>query len=170
QSGDQGPIDRGSRPAGHLRLVEGRFPEEAACVQALGEGFDLFISKNTLKKGYVHPEREVDPRRLLGLKVSDAEFVAAVARLMKPGGLVMIYNICPAPSPPDQPYIPWADGRCPFPRQVWESAGFEVLTFDRDDSPDVRKMAHLLKWDQGEGAMDLEQDLFAMYSLFRREE
>jgi hypothetical protein len=51
---------------------------------------------------------------------------------------------------------------------MWERAGFRVVEFDRDDSPAARAMAHALGWDQGEGAMKLEQDLFATWSLFRR--
>ncbi len=30
--------------------------------------------------------------------------------------------LCSAPGKPD---IPWAEGRCPFPREVWEAAGFQ---------------------------------------------
>ena len=134
----------------------------------MGGGYDLIVSKNTLKNGFVHPERPVDKRRLLNLDVDDATFVRAIRDALKPGGLIMIYNICPAPSPPDQPFKHWADGRCPFPRPVWEAAGFEVLAYNRDDSLAMRTFAHALGWDRGEGAMDLKNDLFAHYSLMRK--
>jgi hypothetical protein len=78
----------------------------------------------------------------------------------------MIYNLCPAPAPPGKPYIPWADGRCPFPREAWEKAGFRVIEIDRDDSPAARDMGRALGWDQG--GMKLEDDLFATWSLFER--
>jgi hypothetical protein len=94
--------------------------------------------------------------------------VATLARTVKPGGLVMIYNLCPAPAPPGKPYIPWADGRCPFERALLEKSGFEVLVLDRDDSSAARRMAHALGWDAGERPMDLEKDLFATYTLLRR--
>ena len=45
-----------------------------ATTAAVGGDYDLIISKNTLKKGYVHPERPVEPRRLLNLGVDDADF------------------------------------------------------------------------------------------------
>src|SRR5262249_31742253 len=99
----------------------------------------------------------------------DDTFVHALYDALKPGGWVMIYNICPAPSPPDKPYKHWADGRCPFPRKAWEMVGFRVLAFDQDDTLAIRAMAHALGWDRGEDAMDLKTDLFAHYSLMRRE-
>jgi hypothetical protein len=60
-----------------------------------------------------------------------------------------------------------ADIACPFDRATLERAGFEVLGFDVDDSVEARAVAKLLEWDQGEGAMKLE-DLFARYTLLRR--
>jgi len=134
----------------------------------VGQGYDLFLSKNTLKKGYVHPDLPVEKRRLLNLEVDDATFVRAIRDALKPGGWVMIYNICPAPSKPGEPYKNWADGRCPFPRPLWEAAGFEVLAFDHDDTVAIRRIAHALDWDKGDSPMDLDADLFAWYSLMRK--
>ena len=72
-------------------------------------------------------------------------------------------------APPGKPYIPWADGRSPFPRAMLDSAGFQVLEFDAEDSPEARRMGHALGWDDPDGAkMDLEHDLFATYTLLRR--
>jgi hypothetical protein len=160
---DVGPIG-----SGRLTLHHGQWPAEPALVTEVGEGYDLFISKNTLKRGYIHPAEEVNPRMLVHLGVDDSTYVAALAHAVKPGGLVMIYNLCPAPAPPGKPYIPWADGRCPFDRALLQRSGFQVLAFDRDDSRDARRMAHALEWDQGERPMDLERDLFATYTLLRR--
>jgi len=42
------------------------------------------------------------------------------------------------------------------------------VAFDRDDSPAARAMGHALGWDAGPGAMDLEHDLFATWSLFEK--
>ena len=95
-------------------------------------------------------------------------FVRALYDALKPGGRVLIYNICPAPSPPGQPYKKWADGRCPFARETWEAAGFRVVAFDRDDSEVIRQFAHALGWDQGDSPIDLKADLFARYSLMEK--
>ena len=162
--GDQGAIGRG-----RVRLVSGRWPAEAALVREVGEGFDCFLSKNTLKNGYLHPAEPVDPRRLVHLGVEDSAFVRAMYGMLKPGGWALIYNLCPAPAPPGKPYIPWADGRCPFSRPMLESAGFQVIAFDAEDSAEARRMGHALGWDDPEGSkMDLEHDLFATYTLLRR--
>ena len=163
EPGDQGAVGPGS-----VTLATGQWPATDEMRRTVGEQLDLFISKNTLKNGYLHPARPADPRLLVHLGVSDSEFVAALARSVKKGGRVLIYNLCPAPAPPDKPYIPWADGRCPFPREMWTGAGFRVLEFDRDDSPAARAMGHALGWDQGENGMKLDTDLFATWSLFQR--
>jgi len=162
------PGDQGAVGTGRVTLATGQWPATDEIRRAVGEGLDLFLSKNTLKNGYLHPAQQVDARMLVHLGVSDSEFVAALARAVKQGGRVLIYNLCPAPAPPGKPYIPWADGRCPFPREMWTAAGFKVLEFDRDDSPAARAMGHALGWDQGEGGMKLDTDLFATWSLFQR--
>lgn len=165
QPGDQGEV-RGEHAAGRLRLATGQWPANEAIVREVGRGYDLFLSKNTLKNGYIHPAEKVDPRMLVHLGVPDSVYLARLADTVKPGGRVMIYNLCPAPAPPGKPYMPWADGFCPFPRAAWERAGFRVIVLDRDDTPEARRMARALGWDKG--GMDLEKDLFATWSLFER--
>jgi SAM-dependent methyltransferase len=165
---DQCPVKNRRGQMGRVRLLEGRFPVDQAVTTAVGNGYDLIISKNTLKKGYVHPERPVEKRRLLNLDVDDETFVRELHAALKPGGWVMIYNITPAASPPDQPYKNWADGRCPFSQAVWEAAGFDVIAFDRDDSTAIRRVAAALGWDKGDSPIDLKTDLFAQYSLMRK--
>lgn len=150
---------------GSVSLVFGRFPADAPVVTQVGGAFDVFVSKNTLKRGYVHPEREVDPRRLVHLGVEDEAFVRAVFDLLKPGGLALIYNLSPAPAKPDEPYIPWADGRSPFSRETYEKVGFQVEAFDADDTSSARAMGQALGWG---GQMDLETDLFGTYTLLRK--
>lgn len=163
--GDQGAVRDGGR-AGKLRLATGQWPAEEPLVREVGGDYDLFLSKNTLKNGYLHPAEKVDPRMLVHLGVPDSVFLARLAGTVAPGGKVMIYNLCPAPAPPGKPYIPWADGFCPFPRAAWERAGFRVIAFDRDDTPAARAMGRALGW--AEAGMDLEKDLFATWSLFER--
>jgi hypothetical protein len=165
---DQGIVNARGKLAGRIRLIHGRFPADRAVRAAVGNGYDLIISKNTLKRGYVHPERPVDKRRLLNLDVEDADFVKALYTALKPGGRLLIYNISPAPSPPDRPYKNWADGRCPFPKSVWEQAGFRIVAFDLEDSGAVRAIARALGWDRGDAPIDLKNDLFALYSLFQK--
>jgi len=164
--GDQGEIVARDGTRGRVRLVNGRFSADPAVVRDVGEGYDLFLSKNTLKRGYIHPERPCDSRMLIDLGVSDDAFLAAVNRALKPGGIVLIYNLCPKAAPPDKPYIPWADGRSPFATQQWERAGFQIMQFDRDDTAAARAMGRALGWDKQ--GMDVEGDLFAWYTLAQK--
>jgi len=138
-------------------------------VKQVGDGYDLFISKNTLKRGYVHPEKPVPPRSTIDLGVSDLEFAKLVAGMLKPGGLFYIYNLSPAPAPPDKPYLPMADGRCPFAKETLEAAGFEVLAYDVVDDDAARAMGKALGWDQDpQDPFDVEHDLFSHYTIARR--
>lgn len=163
--GDQGVVNGQGTSAGRVTLVHGSFPSDAEVARRVGDGLDLFLSKNTLKNGYIHPEKPVNPRMLVHLGVDDATYVRELWTRVRPGGYVMIYNLSPAPAPPDKPYIPWADGRCPFSRALWESAGFRVLEFDKDDSEFARRMGRALGWDRGDSPMDLETNLFATYTM-----
>jgi SAM-dependent methyltransferase len=167
-SEDQGVVKNPHGIDGQIRLIDGRFPVDVAIKTAVAGDYDLILSKNTLKKGYVHPEQTVEARRLLNLGVDDATFVLDVYRALKPGGRVLIYNISPAPNRPGEPYKNWADGRCPFPEVEWEKAGFRVLAFDQDDSAAARAIGHALEWDQGGSAIDLTSDVFAQYSMFEK--
>jgi hypothetical protein len=151
-----------------IALHHGQWPADPALQIDVGAGYDLFLSKNTLKRGYIHPAQPVNPRMLVHLGVDDSTYLLALARAVKPGGLVMIYNLCPAPAAPGKPYIPWADGQCPFSRALLAGTGFTVIAFDRDDSQAARAMGHALGWDAGEQPMDLAHDLFATYTLLRR--
>src|SRR5262249_26486304 len=103
-----------------LVLVDGFYPSDPAIKAKVGQGFDLFIAKNTLKKGYVHPDQPVDPRIRIDLGVTDADFLKILHGALKDGGFAMIYNICPAPSPPGKPFVAWSDGRSPFGRDDYE--------------------------------------------------
>lgn len=168
EPGDQGTVKNTRGPDGKVSMVIGRWPADTAAKTAVGGGYDLITSKNTLKNGFFHPEHPVPKNRLVDVGVDDKTFVKSLFDALKPDGMMMIYNICPAPSRPDEPYKHWADGRCPFPKDMLESAGFRVFAFDRDDSEAVRKMAHALEWDRGDHPMDLENDLFAHYTLLKK--
>ncbi len=163
QPGDQGVVGRG-----RVSLVTGRWPAFRSTRDAVGPHVDVFLSKNTLKRGYVHPALGVDPTRHFDLGVDDATFLAALRDVVVPGGLALIYNVCPRPAAPGEAYVPWADGRSPFERAAWDAAGFDVIDFDRDDTPAMRAVARALGWDHGEDAVDVDSDVFATYTLARR--
>ncbi|MFO0761781.1 MAG: hypothetical protein U0359_35385 [Byssovorax sp.] len=169
---DQGAVTGPAGEKGSIRLFDGHFPGDAKIAEGVGHGYDLVISKNVLKKGYIHPDRPVpNPKRQIELGVSDEVFLKAVSDALRPGGHFLIYNICPAPTPPDKPFVPYSDGRSPFTRAQWEAAGFEVLVFDQDDTDSIRDLGHRIGWDQpydGEPGMDLKNDLSVLYTLVRK--
>jgi len=170
QAGDQGEIASASEggPSGRVTLHHGSWPATQSLSTAVGEGYDVFISKNVLKRGYIHPAREADPRFLISLGVDDAAFLAHVHRVLKPGGVFMVYNISPKQNPDDQPYLPHADGRCAFEREAIEKAGFEVLEYDRDDSAAVCEQWMKFGYDDGKGLEHLKETTFAWVTIARK--
>jgi hypothetical protein len=156
--------DQGRIASGSVTLVHGRIAVDAP----IGDGFAAIIAKNVLKNGFLHPEQEVDPRTRIDLGTDEESLLAALHDALAPRGLLMIYNITPAPNGPGRPYRTWADGRSPFTPDQLEAAGLRVLAFEQDDTEAVRVMARALAWDQGEDAMVLDQDLFAQYTLLQR--
>jgi hypothetical protein len=167
--GDTGTIKGlGGAPSGSIALHTGQWPADAALATEVGGGFDVFMSKNTLKRGYIHPAREADPKRLVHLGVDDEAFLRTVHASVKPGGLFLIYNICPAQAPADQPYIPHADGQCPFDRALLEKVGFEVIAFDVNDFEALAPVWHALGYDEGKDDAALKKELFVWYTLARR--
>jgi hypothetical protein len=165
---DQGEVksDKGVETlSGSVKLSFGKFPVDATVATEVGGDIDLFVSKNTLKRGYIHPAQEVDPRRKIELGVSDEDFVAAVYERLKPGGFFLIYNFHPKRTEPGKKYITWSDGRCPFERSVVTNAGFEILAFDEDDTEFAHAMATAFGWNQ---QMDLDKDFRATYTLLKK--
>ena len=163
------PEDKGPFGGGSVDLVQGQFPADSATSIKVGRDYDLIISKNTLKMGYIHPTRPAKKELLIDLGVSDEVFLGAVHDALKPHGLLVIYNLCPAPAAPDKPFIPWADGRCPFSKAQFGRAGFKIRAFDVNDDAAARKMAHALGWDLGDHPMDTKHDLFGWYTVAQRE-
>lgn len=185
EPGDTGVIRNPEGEDGRITLVNGRLSDADVMKQVFaaggigGEratasnGYDLIISKNTLKRGYIHPPEnvQVDKRMLVDLGLRDDAFLRALYEALKPGGHFMIYNICPKQNDYQngEQYIPWADGLSPFTVEQFQAAGFRVVIIDRDDSEVCRKMAGVLGWDQGgAGAMDLQNDLFAHFTLVEK--
>jgi SAM-dependent methyltransferase len=168
EPGDTGEITSRAGRKGSVRLVNGRFPFDPVVKASVGQGYDLFLSKNVLKIGFVHPSHPVEPKRMLGLGVDDETYARAVWDLLKPGGRVLIYNLYPSQNPPDKEWIAWAEGKTAFSRETFERVGFRVVEFDLDDTHQVREMAHRLGWDADpEEPMDLKT-LFAIYTLLEK--
>lgn len=166
EPGDQGPLEGGS-----VTLVHGRWPAEDDVVSrvraAAGErGYDLIISKNTLKNGYINPARPAPESQLVKLGVEHDVFLRAMHDALAPGGLVVIYNLSPRLSAEDEPYRPWTDGRSPFTREQYEKAGFRVLRLDHDETAAARVFFEALgyPWKDDKG----RDDLFGHVTVLKR--
>jgi len=169
---DRGPFAReksagGGKP-GHVQLVFGQYPSNEAITKQVGTGYDLFMSKNTLKLGYIHPERETDPRNLVHLGVDDSTYVACVHDALEPGGLFLIYNLYGQQSLPGESYKPWATGACPFDRGLMERAGFEIVKWNGDDSNKAREMGRALGWNANMDDSTFVKEFNAMVTVARR--
>jgi hypothetical protein len=94
--------------------------------------------------------------------------VKQVYDALRPGGAFVIYNICPPQNPPDKEYIPWADGTTPFPREMFEKQGFEVIAFDALDQDWVINCFEKLGYAEGKSRDELRQSYFCWYTIVRR--
>ncbi len=175
ESRDQGSIALAGNMlplgGGDITLVSGSYPKDVAIAARVGQGYDLIISKNTLKHGYLKPARKVEKRLLVDLGVSDEIFLKTLLNAMNPGGKFIIYNLYPRPAGPNEAYRPWADGRSPFSRQQYEKAGWRVLAFDNPDHDRAREIGRALRWernDKGELIDDLDSNLFASYTILEK--
>lgn len=170
---DQGsvPLAAGRGRAGSLTLVHGFWPKDARTAERVGQGYDLILSKNTLKRGYVKPEKKTDKRQQIDLGVSDDAFLKTVYDALNPGGKLVIYNLYPKPPEAKGAYNPQADARSPWPREQYEKAGLRVLAYDVEDHVAARAMGHALKWDmndKGEVISDLSTNLFALVTVVEK--
>jgi hypothetical protein len=168
---DQGSVARsdaaGEGADGSLTLAFGQWPAEAGMVDAVGGGFDLIMTKNVLKYGYIHPEREANPAALVHLGVDDETFLRAAHDAMSEGGWFLIYNLYPPQAAEDEPYIPWAYGENPFARDLVEAVGFEVVAWNVPDSPAIHALGRALGWD-AQDPESFERDFNAMYTILRK--
>ena len=166
------PGDTGAIGAGSVAIHKGQWPAEEPLRNAIGGGYTLITSKNTLKNGYIHPSppagQTVDPKKLVHLGVSDEEFLARVHDALVPGGVFLIYNICPPQNPPEQEYIPWADGTSPFSRAMFEKAGFDVISFDVRDDGWVLDCFEKLGYTEGKTREEAAKELLCWYTILRR--
>lgn len=165
---DTGPIlpAKGKNDVGELRLLHGFFPTDPKIKEQVGTGYGFVIAKNTLKKGYIHPDREVpDNAMLIQLGVDDATFLAAFHDALTPNGRMLIYNLF-VPVADGQPFKPMSDGRSPFTRDQWQAAGFEIEAFDQDDSPAMQRILKATGTEEDESFRIA--DLHVLYTLVRR--
>ena len=158
--------DQGSygERGGRVTLAHGYWPEGEGMAERVGGDFDLIVSKNVLKRGYVRPRGEVtNPLAKIELQCDHEAFVRSLADALAPGGLLLIYNLGNPPSQEGEPYRPQDDIGSPFTQDEFRAVGLEVIEFDRVDSEAFRKHADAFGWYEG----NLHR-LHAQYTLLRK--
>jgi hypothetical protein len=158
---------------GTVTLIHDRWPAKPPVVERVRSAgpYRLIVSKNTLKRGYIKPERRANKNQLIDLGVSDDAFLKATHDVLVPGGVLLIYNLAPKQNPADKPFLPHADARSPYSPEQFSKAGFEVIAHNANDDEFVRRMGAQLGWDKndkGEVVNDLTSNLFALYTIVRR--
>ena len=166
QPGDQGPVKLPGRDvSGRVSFITGSFPADPAVRALVGSGFEFVLAKNVLKRGYIHPTGEVAPDSLLNLGMSEADYLRSLRDTLRPGGRLLVYNLCPGPNPAF--YDPESDCRSPWSRADWQAAGFVVRDFERNDTEIARQYAVALGFDKPPISVPID-NLYAIYSLLER--
>lgn len=122
-----------SRVGGSVELVRGKVGVEWTPPEC-----DVVVSRNTLKNGYVHPAGEEEPS--VGLGMDDGAFLDVLRGALARGGFLVIYNTFDAAEPG-----PGSDGRCPFARERFAAAGFEVVVLDEPDDASQERYADVMR-------------------------
>lgn len=158
-----GDLDESPATPGSVTLIEGSWPNDETTRKQVGDRYDLLVSRNLLKRGYVKPA-QLNPKfpPPVGWEMTDAEMLKHVHDLLAPGGIVVIESLGPKPDPQK----PWSDISNPWSEQAWIDSGFEVLAHDQDESDYARTMGAALGWDD---QMNLETDIFGVYSVYRKQ-
>jgi len=164
--GDQGPVRLPGRDvSGRVTFLYGNFPADPAVRAQVGSGYEFVLAKNVLKRGYIHPTSDVPPESLINLGLPDADYLRSLLATLRPGGRLLVYNVCPSPSP--AVYDPDSDCRSPWSRADWQAAGFIVRDFERNDTEIARQYATALGFDKPPLSIRID-DLYAVYSLFEK--
>lgn len=169
---DQGVVEPGDgaeHDPGSVALLHGYWPNDDEMVERVreasgGDGYDLIIARNLLKRGYISPTNGSQAWVDLGRSAEDTLGVFHDA--LRPGGVMVIYSIGGAP--PEEGYSPSTDIACPWSAEQLEAAGFEVRAYDADENEACREVGRGLGWDQPPNNMDLQSGLFGVYTILRR--
>ena len=160
ETSDQGSINGFDGRKGSLALFDGVFAGNTTLTRSIGKDYNLIITKNTMKRGFMKPESE--KKALVSFDASDEVLLDTIYDTLAPGGVFLIYNITGALNPAK----PSTDGRSPFTAEQFTKANLKVLAIDTNDDSAVRAMGKALGWDKQMG--DLDQNLFALYTVVQR--
>jgi hypothetical protein len=157
---DQGRVAGFDSRAGEITLFNGVYAGNVTLTKLIGKDFNLIVTKNTMKMGFMKPSNGRPP--FVSFEANDEVLLDTIYDALAPGGLLVIYNITGALDPAK----PSTDGRSPFTREQFTRANLNVLALDANDDAATRAMAKALGWEKQMG--DLEKNLFALYTVVQR--
>jgi SAM-dependent methyltransferase len=172
---DQGVIaNAGSSVRGTLTLHEGVYASNPQVMKGLTidgargtaqptpatKGFDVIVSKNTMKRGFMKPAP--DKKAFVSFGVSDEVLLQTIHDSLAPGGLFLIYNVAGRLDAAR----PSTDGHSPFTAAQFAQAQLTVLALDQSDDDGLRALGRVLGWETPMG--DLNSNLFGLYTLLKR--
>lgn len=135
--------------------------------ERVGEGYDLILARNVLKRGYVQPEEPMEQFDPIDIGGDPATGAQALFDALRVGGVVVVYNLGGgAWRLEDGSYNAQADVRDPFGREAWEAAGFEVLHFQANGSQLMREVGVALGW----GTLEDLESYNVLYTVVRKPE
>ncbi|MFI4898281.1 MAG: hypothetical protein ACIARR_10695 [Phycisphaerales bacterium JB059] len=166
--GDTGEFTGTTDKTGRLSLYQGYWPAGKFARENVGTGYDLIMARNVLRKGPMDLENpDVRPELRVRLRVTPELFIARMNEALNMGGYAIVYNIGGAgPELWDQ--FPASDFSCPFTREQWEAAGFEVIADNTMDSEPMRAVGKAIFLDRGPNGISLETQMYAAYTLVKK--
>jgi SAM-dependent methyltransferase len=163
---DQGPVrTRSSRSGGGGGGGAGAVQDGAVVIRAAppmvplpapNEAFDLVLSRNTLKRGYVQPAADGPLAHRVDLGMPAGDLLRRVRDSMRPGGVFVISNWFGR-----HDVGPGADARCPFSPAEFTQAGFEVLSHDAPNDDLALRLVHAVNHSSASG-IDASAPILAM--------
>ncbi len=166
--GDTGKMTGASGNTGSLRLLHGAWPAGQIARERVAGAYDLIMARNVLRKGPMdRANKDVRPELRVHLRTSNEMFLARMNEALKMGAYALVYNIGGA-GPELWEQFPASDFSCPFTREQWESAGFELIALNQVDDEPMRKAAKALFLDRGPDGINLETNLYAQYTIAKK--
>ncbi|MFG0256963.1 MAG: hypothetical protein ACF8GE_03580 [Phycisphaerales bacterium JB043] len=173
---------------GTLTIKTGTYPTSDEIIELAGGQIDLFVSKNSLRRGYFPaipdptPCRYFrgsasiiigdDPYKDLPLCVTefvpkDAEYLQTVYDALAPGGLFLVYNLYIDRGDREEMWVrPDGVGECQFDLEMVIRAGFEIISWNQDDSAHARTMQEALR--EYETGCRPSEEYSAMATILRK--
>jgi hypothetical protein len=157
---DQGAIAGFDGRVGNLTLFDGVYAGGTTLTKLIGGGFNVIVTKNTMKNGYMKPP--AGRKALVDFGATDDVLLDTIYEALAPGGLFLIYNISGA----FDPARPATDGKSPFTRDQFAKANLQVIAFEENDDAAMRAMGKSLGWETP--GTDITKTFFSLYTLVQR--